>query len=266
MAWSATVGCTVGAAGLVLWLASHAGVAARDGVGALLIYFAIAPRDLVTHGGAVQRALAAGDLTAARRRVAMMVSRDTETLDAAGVARATVESVAENLVDAVTAPLFWALVLGPLGAVAYRAINTLDAMFGYRNARYRQFGWAAARADDVANWLPARLTAPLLVLAAPLVGGEMRRAWRILRRDGRRHSSPNSGLSEAAAAGALGVQLGGVGRYFGQEVHKPTLGDARRPLEPGDIGRANRLCLAAAALFLLLGLSARLLLAPGGTP
>ena len=187
-------------------------------VSILVIYTTIAARDLARHSMAVLRPLAAGDLVEARRRVALIVGRDTARLDEAGVVRAAVESVAESTVDGVTAPLFFAVVAGPVGAMVYRAINTLDSMFGHQDERYREFGWAAARIDDLANYLPARLTAPLVCLAALLLRQRPRLACAILARDGRKHASPNAGLTEAAMAGALGVQLGGVNYYDGQTV------------------------------------------------
>ena len=198
----------------------------------VVIYTTIAARDLARHSMAVFRPLAAGDLVEARRRVAAIVGRDTERLDEAGVVRAAVESVAESTVDGVTAPLFFAVVAGPVGAMVYRAVNTLDSMFGHQDERYRQFGWAAARIDDLANYLPARLTAPLVCLAA-LCCLRLRPAaarCESLLRDGRKHASPNAGLAEAAMAGALGVQLGGVNYYDGQPLEKPTIGDALVPL------------------------------------
>ncbi len=176
-------------------------------------------------------------------RVAAIVGRDTQQLDEAGVVRAAVESVAESTVDGVTAPLFFAAIAGPVGAMVYRAVNTLDSMFGHQDDRYRRFGWAAARIDDLANYLPARLTAPLICLAAALwiSSRSGRAALRILARDGRKHASPNSGLAEAAMAGALGVQLGGVNYYDGEPLEKPTIGDAVVPLSPRHIRVANAL-------------------------
>ncbi len=159
-----------------------------------------------------------------------IVGRDTDRLDEAGVTRAAVESVAESTVDGVTAPLMFAVVAGPVGAMVYRAINTLDSLFGHQDERYGQFGWAAARIDDVANYVPARCTAPLVCLAALLLRLRPRLAWRTLLRDGRNHTSPNAGLTEAAMAGALGVQLGGVNYYDGQPLEKPTIGEADHAL------------------------------------
>ncbi len=222
-----------------------------DCVSIFILYLAFAARDLARHSGVVQDALESGDLVEARRRVGRIVGRDTADLDEGGVARAAVESVAENLVDGVTAPLFFAVLGGPVGAMLYKAVNTLDSMFGYKNARYLEFGWASARLDDVVNFIPARLTAPFVTLAAVLLGLRARGAWRILWRDHDNTPSPNSGLTEAAMAGAMGVQLGGPARYFGQVVMKPTLGDPETPLRREHIGVANRLMFATAGLALL---------------
>jgi adenosylcobinamide-phosphate synthase len=226
-------------------------------VSVLLLYSTLAARDLLRHSRAVYRALAAGDLEGARRKVGLIVGRDTDKLEEAGVVRATVESVAENMVDGVTAPLFFAVLGGPVGAMLYKAVNTLDSTFGYRNERYRQFGWAAARLDDVVNYLPARLTAPLVCGAAGLLRLRAGEAWRVLRRDGRKHPSPNSGLTEAAVAGALGVQLGGLSHYGGVPSEKPTLGDPGSALERRQIWLTNALMLVSSALAAAVFLAAR---------
>jgi adenosylcobinamide-phosphate synthase len=175
--------------------------------------------------------------------VTHLVGRDPAALDEPGIARAVVESVAENTCDAVVAPLFWGAVAGLPGLLGYRAVNTLDAMVGHRSPRYARFGWAAARLDDVANLVPARLTAALVAVVAPLLGGDARRAVRITLRDGRKHPSPNSGISEAAFAGALGLRLGGRNTYVGRVENRPELGDGRPPTA-SDIGAATRLCAA----------------------
>jgi adenosylcobinamide-phosphate synthase len=242
---------TGGVTGGILWGAHSIHPFLGDGASVFLLYLTFAARDLARHSGVVQDALESGDLTEARRRVGRIVGRDTAELDEGGVARAAVESVAENLVDGVTAPLFFAVLGGPVGAMLYKAVNTLDSMFGYKNERYLQFGWASARLDDVANYIPARLTAPFVTLAAALLGLRAGGAWRILLRDHDNTPSPNSGLTEAAMAGAMGVQLGGPARYFGQVVMKPTLGDAETPLRREHIGVANRLMFATAGLALL---------------
>ena len=190
--------------------------------------------------GEMQRALSRGDLPAARDALPALAGRDPSELDAAELARATVESVAENTADAAVAPLFWGTVAGLPGLLGYRAVNTLDAMVGHRSPRYERFGWAAARLDDVANWLPARLTAALTVACAPLAGGSAAGAWRTWRRDGAAHPSPNAGRCEAAVAGALGLRLGGRNVYGSRVEERPQLGDGRAP-DAADIRRAVRL-------------------------
>ena len=190
--------------------------------------------------GELERALAGGDLPAARAALPALAGRDPSALDAAGLARATVESVAENTADAAVAPLFWGAAAGLPGLLGYRAVNTLDAMVGHRSPRYERFGWAAARLDDVANWVPARVTAALTVACAPLAGGSARGAWRAWQRDGSAHPSPNAGRCEAAVAGALGLRLGGRNLYGSRVEERPQLGDGRPPAA-GDIPRAVRL-------------------------
>ena len=214
--------------------------------------------------------LAADDVAAARARLPSLCGRDPAVLDVDGLARATVESVAENTSDAVVAPLVWGAVAGVPGLLGYRAVNTLDAMFGHRSARYARFGWAAARLDDAANYVPARLTAVTTCALAPLVGGDVRTAWRVVRRDGARHPSPNAGRCEAAFAGALGVRLGGTNAYGSRIEHRPHLGDGPVPVVE-DISRAVVLARAVsvAATVVAAGvavgrvrLAARLLVAP----
>ncbi|HLO25804.1 MAG TPA: adenosylcobinamide-phosphate synthase CbiB, partial [Geobacteraceae bacterium] len=203
-------------------------------------------------------ALARGDIGEARRNLSYIVGRDSANLDEPEIWRATVETVAENSSDGVIAPLFYLMLGGPPLALAYKAINTLDSMVGYKNEQYLQFGWASARCDDLANWLPARLTGLLMVLAAPLAGLSMTRAWWMMARDGHNHASPNSGIPEAAAAGALGVQLGGTNRYFGKPVAKPTIGDALKPLSREAYRGAVRLMYGAEGLLVAAFLTAKI--------
>lgn len=214
-----------------------------DLVSILLLYSCFAARDLIKHSNNVYRALQENDLEEARKRVGMIVGRNTEQLSREGVSRACVESVAENTVDGVTAPLFWAIAGGPVGALLYKAINTLDSTFGYKNEQYLHFGLVAARLDDLANWLPARITGLLTVAAAGLLGLRPANAWRIFWRDRGRHVSPNAGQTEAAFAGALGVRLGGGSVYFGQLIEKPTIGDSLADVEAIHILQANRILL-----------------------
>ena len=184
--------------------------------------------------------LSEGELVPARSRLSHLCGRDASVLDAPGLARATVESVAENTSDAVVGPLFWGAIAGVPGLLAYRAVNTLDAMVGHRSDRYRHFGWAAARLDDLANLGPSRLTAALTVALAPVVQGRAKTAWRVWARDGRKHPSPNAGPVEAAFAGALGRTLGGPLSYAGVVEDRPLLGDGPAP-SVSDIPRAARL-------------------------
>jgi adenosylcobinamide-phosphate synthase len=202
----------------------------RRAVRALVVWAVLGGRSLRGEALAVARLLDAGRVEEARRRMPALVSRDVRELSAEGMCRAAVESLAENSVDAVCAPLLWAAALGPAGAAGYRAVNTLDAMVGYRNGRYERFGWAAARADDALNWPAARAVAALAVALAPVVGGRPAAAWRVWRRDGARHPSPNAGHAEAAFAGSLGVTLG----------RAADLGDGPGP-STADVRRAARL-------------------------
>ncbi len=193
-------------------------------------YTTLAARDLWDHAMGVYRAMTEHGLPAARLAVGRLVGRDTASLSEPDVVRAAIESVSENTSDGIAAPLFYLALGGPSLAMAYKAVNTLDSMIGYRNARYQDFGWASARLDDLANWIPARLTAVSINVAAAFLLGRGRISWRTCWRDARKHSSPNSGWPEAAMAGALGVQLGGVNEYGGLVEKRATLGDSGRPL------------------------------------
>jgi len=225
---------------LVLLLAAAVHPVVESIASALIIYTCLGARDLSDHAWRVVRSLGQGTLEDARRHVGMMVSRETGELDAGGVSRAAIESVAENLVDGVMAPLFFAVLFGPVGAVVFKAVSTMDSMIGKRNERYRAFGTFAARCDDVLNFVPARVGLLLIALAAPLVRLNARGALRIGWRDRRNHASPNSAWSEAAFAGALGVQLGGSDVYAGKTVAHPTLGEGDPPA-PAHLARAMRL-------------------------
>ena len=218
---------------------------------------ALAVKGLAEESKNVYRQLAAEDLPGARRAVARIVGRDTQALTEEGVTKAAVETVAENFSDGVVAPLFYMMIGGAPLALCYKAVNTMDSMIGYKNQRYLQFGRAAAKLDDAANYLPSRLAAVFWIAAAGLTGQDVPNAWRIWRRDRRNHASPNSAQTESACAGALGVQLAGPAYYFGEYYNKPTIGDAKRPIEPRDILRANRMLFAGAGLALVLGLGLR---------
>lgn len=226
----------------------------------LLLYFCLAGKDLAVHSMAVWKALSAEDIPDARKKVAMIVGRDTNRLNKEQIVRAGIESVAENIVDGVTAPLFYAVLGGPIGALLYKAVNTMDSTFGYKNGRYLQFGRTAARLDDLANFLPARISGLVVVAATFILRMRMDEAWRILRRDRLQHASPNSGHTEAAVAGALGLQLGGLSYYFGKPVLKPTIGDDLTTPDAAHIGMSNRLLLVTTALMALLLLGGRMIL------
>ncbi|GAA2234552.1 MULTISPECIES: cobalamin biosynthesis protein [Kitasatospora] len=203
----------------------------------------------------IGRSLRAGDLAAARERLPHLCGRDPSTLDEQQIARAVVESVAENTADAVVNALAWGALAGTPGLLAFRAVNTLDAMVGHRSPRHLRFGWASARLDDVAGWPGARLTALLTVAAAP----EPRTAWRVWRRDGSAHPSPNAGQAESCFAGALGVRLGGTLRYGERVEHRPVLGGELRPVEVADIERACQLSRRVGALALAVTVTGRAL-------
>ena len=218
---------------------------------------ALAAKGLVQESRNVYGELVKPDLPAARKAVSRIVGRDTENLTAEGVTKAAVETVAENASDGVIAPLLYMLLGGAPLALTYKAVNTMDSMVGYKNENYLYFGRAAAKLDDVANYIPSRLAALLWVAAAALTGSDAKGAWRIWRRDRRNHASPNSAQTESACAGALGVQLAGPAYYFGEYYPKPTIGDALCPIEPQDILRADRMMYAASVLALVLGLVIR---------
>ena len=211
----------------------------------------LALRGLGEESGKVYRALREGTLAQARQAVGRIVGRDTGELTAEGVTRAAVETVAENFSDGVVAPMCFLFLGGAPLALCYKAINTLDSMVGYKNDRYLYFGRASARLDDLANLIPSRLAALLLIAAAPLAGEDGKGAFHIWRRDRRRHASPNSAQTESAMAGALGVELAGPARYFGRLVDKPVIGDPVRPIVPEDILRANHLLYLGGLLSLL---------------
>jgi len=227
----------------------------------LLLSSTLAARGLADAAGAVFGPLAAGNLALARQALSGIVGRDTAELESTEVARAAVETVAENTVDGVTAPLFYALLGGFPLALLYKAVNTMDSMLGYKNERFLYFGRVAARLDDLANWLPARLTVPVMVLSAALLGLDARTAWQAVSLDGGKHQSPNSGLPEALCAGALNIRLGGESRYAGRALQRPQLWTVGRAPEPEDIRNAVRLMRLTSLLFLLVGLAVRELLA-----
>ena len=216
---------------------------------AMLASLTLATRSLYKESKAVMDALRCEDMEGARKNLSMIVGRDTENLDEAGILRAVIETVSENLSDGIVAPMFYLTVGGVPLAMAYKSVNTLDSMVGYRNARYMDIGCFSAKMDDVLNWVPARITGFIIVIASfilrftplekeSLRGFNWRGSWRIIRRDGKNHPSPNSGIPEAAAAGALGIQFGGKISYFGNITYKPTIGDRLKEIDKKDVKKA----------------------------
>ena len=224
----------------------------------VLVWQCLAAKSLRDESLKVYDALTTGTLADARQAVSMIVGRDTEVLDEAGVTRAAVETVAENTSDGEVAPLFWMMLLGPLGGCFYKAVNTMDSMVGYRNERYERFGTCAARLDDVMNYIPARLSALLMIAGSALCAMDAKSARRIWRRDRRNHASPNSAQTEAVMAGALNVRLAGDAQYFGVVHKKPTIGDDIRSIKAEDIRRSHRLLYVTSALMLVLALVERM--------
>ncbi|MBO5621359.1 MAG: cobalamin biosynthesis protein CobD, partial [Butyrivibrio sp.] len=215
-------------------------------VEAILTCYILAAKSLSDESMKVYRAMETADgddLTDARKALSMIVGRDTENLDEAAITRAVVETIAENTSDGIIAPLIYTFLGGPILGFAYKAVNTMDSMLGYHNDRYEYFGKVAAKMDDVFNYIPARLSALMMVVAAFIGGRDFssKRAFCVFKRDRYNHKSPNSAQTESACAGALGVRLGGDSSYFGKMVHKPYIGDDTRPIEKEDIKRAARL-------------------------
>ena len=230
-------------AGAILWISRLGGIWIQTVVEAVMTYYLLAARSLRDESMAVCRKLEAGEIEGARYAVSMIVGRDTKPLSEAGIARAAVETVAENASDGVIAPLFYLAIGGPLFGWLYKAVNTMDSMVGYKNDRYHAFGTAAAMLDDVVNFIPARISAMLMILSCCFLGNEFdqKNAMKIFKRDRYQHASPNSAQTEAACAGALGIRLAGDASYFGRIVKKPYIGDPLRAVETEDIRRANRL-------------------------
>ena len=256
---ASTVLLTMAVVAVILWLLSLLGrIPLLIGM-SLLNWMGIAVTCMAKEARGVEKALDKG-VEAGRTQVARIVGRDTQSLCEAEIIKATVETVAENTTDGVISPLLYAAIGGPVLLWGFKAANTLDSMVGYLDEKYRDIGWSSARLDDVFNYIPARITAVLMCAAAFLTGMDGRNALRIVRRDHANHKSPNCAWSEAAAAGAMHIQLGGTHDYFGKPVEKPTIGDDDRPVQRGDIGKANRLLYVTSTLMMgLIALPAILL-------
>ncbi len=225
----------------LLWLAGSVHPYLRLALEAFMVYQILATRCLDVETAKVRVHLENKDLDGARQAISMLVSRDTSQMDEADIAKAAIETMTENIVDGIVSPLFFLFLGGaPLG-FAFKAVNTMDSMVGYKNDKYLDFGWAAAKFDDLVNYVPARMTGVLVVVVSGLLGLDGAQAWKVLKRDRRNHASPNSAYSEAPAAGALRIQLGGKASYFGQVSMKPTMGDPIEPVEPRHIRLAARI-------------------------
>jgi len=248
------VGSTFMATTFLIYWAGYFSQAASFILSIFMGYFTLATRDLHVETRRVLKALEAGDLARARQELSFLVGRDTAHLSEPEVIRALVETIAENLSDGVIAPLFYLGLGGPPWAMTYKAINTLDSMVGYKKERFRHMGWASARLDDAANFIPARLSGGLVVISAFLLGKPWRDSLEILRRDRRQHQSPNSAWPEAATAGALGVQLGGLNYYGGQPSPKPFIGNRKKDLDLGDVRDAWKILYLSSFGMLLLAL------------
>lgn len=248
------VGVSATAAAVTLWLCGLVSPWLQFAVEAIMSYQMLATKCLKVESTKVQVALESKTLDDARTAVSMLVARDTKELTEEGVAKAAVETVAENTSDGVVAPLLFMAIGGPVLGVVYKAVNTMDSMVGYKNDKYEYFGTAAALLDDVLNFIPARVAGVLMCAVAGPSGFDGRNAWAVFKRDRRKHASPNSAHTEAACAGALRIQLAGPSNYFGKRVEKPFIGDPLQPIVSKDIARANRLLYATAFASLLVGL------------
>ncbi len=226
-------------------------------VESIMCWQLLAARQLVRESTRVQRCLESNDVEGARTAVSYIVGRDTNVLDADGICRAAVETVAENTSDGVVAPLFWMILFGAVGGFFYKAVNTMDSMIGYKNQKYLYFGRAAAKTDDFVNWLPARISAHLMIFSCPLCSLDGKNARRIFHRDRYKHDSPNSAQTESVCAGALGVRLAGDAVYGGVVHKKEFIGDPLREIEPRDISRTCSLMYTASSLMLLIGIMIR---------
>lgn len=248
-----TVSIVYGATLLVLFISYEISQYLCFAVSALLVWTGLCAKSLGDEAKGVLKAFDNGGIEAARKRLSRIVGRDTASLDSKDVLRAAAETVSENASDGVVAPLFFLAIGGPALMMAYKAVNTLDSMVGYKNARYASFGWFAARLDDAANYIPARIAGALAVSASFVLGYNWLSSMRIMLRDGRKHPSPNAGVIEAAFAGALGVRFGGTSSYSGVESVKPFIGDEARQFEPSIVLSAVRLM--GTVTFLMVGLT-----------
>jgi adenosylcobinamide-phosphate synthase len=258
--WMVVIGGVVSGTLFVTGLSCHVYPLLGNLIIIWLAYCLLATRSLHRESNQVIRALRAGKIDLARQHLALIVSRDTAQLDEKSIIRAVIETVSENISDGIVAPLFYLSIGGLIGGMTYKSVNTMDSMVGYMNERYRYFGWFAAKADDMANWIPSRLSGFLIIGGAALLKMDWRQAWRVMRRDAGKMKSPNAGFPEAATAGALGVQLGGTNWYFGLPEEKPTLGNPLKEMNLDTYNAMIRLMYVASFLAFLTSLGGRYLL------
>ncbi len=221
----------------------------------LIIFYSLSVRDLLKETGNVLKALKSGDLKSARNNLSRIVGRDTHNLSEQQVATGCIETSAESSVDGIIAPLFYACLGGPALAMAYKSINTLDSMVGYKNEKYINFGWSSAKLDDIANFVPARIASIILPMSSFICGEDYSNSVKIVKRDGQNHPSPNSGIPEAAIAGALRIRLGGPNTYNGISSFKPYIGDPQNSVEPDDIGSTTKIVMVSAIISVLFGIA-----------
>ena len=238
--------------GILVWLSIKGGILFYAALSSVILYFTITPRSLTRDGMEIYHLLKEGDIVAARKRLSWIVGRDTENLDESDIARGTVETIAENTTDGIISPLFWFLLFGPVGAMVYRAGNTMDSMLGYKNDRYLYFGRFAARLDDVLNYIPARITFLLFVAAAAILKLDWKNAKKIGLRDAPKHPSPNGGYAEATVAGAMHVRLGGYNYYEGKPEFREYMGDPDTPLKADHIKKAIYMMYGATIIFVVI--------------
>ena len=220
----------------------------------ILLYFCISSKGLKVEGLKVIKVLESGDIEGARNQLSYIVGRDTKVLDEEGIIRAVIETVAENTSDGIIAPLLFGALGGAPLAMTYKAVNTCDSMFGYKNDKYIDFGFVPAKMDDLFNYIPARITGYLVIFAAFILGLDYKNSYRIYKRDRYNHTSPNSAHPESAVAGALGIRLGGANYYFGKIVEKPTIGDKNKVIEISDLYKTNNILLVVTLLGFSVGL------------
>ncbi|MFQ5963598.1 MAG: adenosylcobinamide-phosphate synthase CbiB [Candidatus Scalinduaceae bacterium] len=233
---------------------SHTGRIVEIAISTIIVFFSLSTRDLLKEAKGILEALKSGNIIKARENLSRVVGRDTHNLNEHQITRGCIETTAENSVDGIIAPLFYAFIGGPALAMAYKAVNTLDSMIGYKNTEYINLGWASAKLDDIVNYVPARIAAIMLPISSYICAADYLNSTKIVKRDGRKHPSPNSGIPEAAIAGALGIRLGGSSTYKGITADKPSIGDPVNDIVLGNINQTIRIVFVAAVLSVVSGI------------